>query len=332
MTAFLAAGSIFCVILVLGGVAGVWRETRRPRVLCLMYHRLASAEDYGCLQGTERIFTLPADVFEAQLAFLKRAGFSFVGPDMICQFALGETQLPDQSVLLTFDDGCVSVDRIARPILERYGACATTFVTTDPNSYVFSIAGGAQRRMTEDELRQADGKTMRFESHAVSHKPLSGMSDDEIWRELADSKKELERVLGREVRYLAIPGNWFDRRVMRIAKQVGYRAVWCSNPATIRKDGNPYRLPRINVEGHLSVEQFARAISPSGIAIRRLVSVIKRTPGRILGPACWERARKLLFRCVPGGYLTTRRVLVAVLFALVAVAGLLSLVVAYFIG
>lgn len=335
----MSASQYALVILVVLGAAPVFavlvmlcQEHRRPRVLCLMYHRLASTEDYGRSQGTERVFTLPADVFEEQVAYLKQAGYSFVTPDAVRRFVFGEMQLPDRSVMLTFDDGCRSVDQIARPILARYGACATTFVTTDPNSYVFAQSGPEHRRLMDGELRQADGEVMRFESHAVSHRPLSGMRDEEIRRELADSKKELERVLGREVSYLAIPGNWFDRRVMRIAREVGYRAVWCSNPATVRRGDNPYRLPRINIEGHLAANQFAAAISPLGIATRRLVSLIKRTPGRVLGPACWERLRKVFFRCIPGGYVSTQRVLVAALLASLSFAGFLAWLVAYFVG
>lgn len=324
MMGWLTCVALLAVIACLGGLAAVWRERRRPRVICLMYHRLASVEDYRGSEGTERVFTLPSDVFEAQIAYLKNGGYSFVTPDQVCRFVRGEEQLPDRSVLLTFDDGCASIDRIARPILERYEVCGTTFVTVDPDSYVFSLAGPEHRRMTDDEIRGADGDTMTFESHGVSHRPLSGMCDEDIRCELADSKAELERILGREVKYLAIPGNWFDRRVMRIACEVGYKAVWCSNPATTRVGDNPYRLPRINVEGQLSVEQFAAAISPVGIATRRLVSLIKRTPGRVLGPTRWERMRRVVFRCIPGGYVSTRRVLMGTLVALCAALGLVA--------
>lgn len=303
---------IVAVLLASAGVAVALifrREFVRPRVLCLMYHRFASRDVHQGLHGTERIFTLPIEEFEQQVACLKNAGFTFVGPDELRRHAAGEITLPDPSVLLTFDDGCISVAQLARPVLERHNACGVMFVTTDPSSYVFSLGTGRDRRMTDEELQAADGAVLRFESHAVTHRPLRAMADGEIRRELLDSKNELQRVLGRTVEYLAIPGNWFDRRVMRIAREVGYKAVWCSFPSTMRRGDDLFRLPRINVEGHLGIEKFRAAVSPTGIAQRRLVSLLKRIPGRLLGPRLWLPLRKVVMGCIPGGYISTRRIL-----------------------
>jgi len=303
----LAIVALFLLVPLVSLLLLVALEWRRPRIICLMYHRLAPREAYEHLTGVERIYTVQADAFESQIAHLKNAGYTFVTPDQVRQFVTGELQLPDKSVLITFDDGCLSVDKIARPILQRYTACGTMFVTTDPNSFVFADAGPSERRMTDDELRAADGVSMQFESHCVTHRPLRGLPDDEIRQELSGSKQELERILSREVNYLAIPGNWFDRKVMQIARQVGYKAVWCSNTGFTRIGANPYGLPRISVEGTVALPQFIAGLRPSRIAARRGVSMIKRAPGRLLGPRYWEPLAEGIRRCVPGGYLSTRR-------------------------
>ncbi|MBN2445613.1 MAG: polysaccharide deacetylase family protein, partial [Phycisphaerae bacterium] len=144
-------------------------ESRRCRVVCLMYHRLVSREAYERQRGTEEtVFSLPADAFEEQIVHLKQAGYTFLTPDDVRRVALGERVVDGPAVLLTFDDGCVSVDRVARPVLEKHGARGTVFVTTDPRAYVFGRGDGDERRLTDEELRGLDGDTVNVESHGVT--------------------------------------------------------------------------------------------------------------------------------------------------------------------
>jgi peptidoglycan/xylan/chitin deacetylase (PgdA/CDA1 family) len=143
---------------------------------------------------------MPVEEFELQISYLKNAGFIFVTADQVRQFVNRNLVIEEPSVLVTFDDGCLSVKQQAVPILEKYEACATVFVTTDPNSYVFNLENGSQRRLTDEELRMIDGDVIRVESHSVTHRPLTGLSAGEIHFELSQSKKHLEAVLSRDVR------------------------------------------------------------------------------------------------------------------------------------
>lgn len=294
-------------------------ERRKPRLVCLMYHRFAPLAEYQRTERSERIFTVAAEHFDRQLAHLKESGYTFVSADQARSFAAGELVLPTPSVLLTFDDGCLSAYELALPILRRHGAYATMFVTTDPRSYVFKLPDRADRRLTDDELRSADGDTLRIESHGVTHRPLSGLGEEDIRHELSESRRVLSRLLSRDVAYFAIPGNWYNEQVMRMARQVGYRAVWCSNPGAVRPGSSLFGLPRVNVEGTMTLRQFASAIRPWGTAWRRWVSAFKRAPRRLLGPRLWLPVRAVLLHLVPGQYLSARRML--------AGAGLLAAVV-----
>jgi peptidoglycan/xylan/chitin deacetylase (PgdA/CDA1 family) len=306
----------------------VCRESRRPRVVCLMYHRFCTPEEYDRAVGTERIFKLPVDRFDRQIAWLKQKGYAFVSPEQVARFTLGEQDLPQPAVMITFDDGSLSVHDLALPVLRRHEAAGMAFVTTDPTSYVFQSGDGGQRRMTDDELRDLAG-TIQVGSHAVTHRPLRALSEEDICQELSESRRQLETVLGTPVEYLAIPGNWFDERVMRVAREVGYRAVWCSNPGSVQVGAGNYALCRINVEGPLTLPRFISAIGPIGIAQRQMVAWVKRMPSRLLGPRFWLPLRKLLLACIPGRYVSTGRMIAAlgvfVAVALGVVAWLLSI-------
>jgi peptidoglycan/xylan/chitin deacetylase (PgdA/CDA1 family) len=281
-----------------------WPKNRRPRVLCLMYHRLASRRDCENIRGVNRHYTVAVEEFEKQVAHLKREGFRFLTAEEASSFARRSVEFDQAAVLLTFDDGCASVFDAALPVLKQHGVPAAAFITSDPAAYVF---GYGQRRMSPEELRALDAAGVRCESHGVSHRPLVQLTDEQLRGELVRSKAELEELLGRPVRYLSAPGNWIDQRVVRLAKETGYEAIWVSEPGSVRPGSNPFGLPRLNVDGTASLAQFARSLTPWGVAQRKLVYAARSLPKRLVGPRVWYALRSRLLPWVPGGYLSFAR-------------------------
>ena len=328
------AGLVLPVVgLASAAVLAVWavaaiQAARRPRVLCLMYHRVAPRESWEALRGTERVFTLPEDAFDAQMGWLRERGFDFVGAGDVARFARGVASLPDRSVLVTIDDGCASAHARMLRILSRHGARAVLFVTTDPASAIFRL-DETERRVSDEEIRELEAGGVEIGSHAVSHRPLSAMDEAQIRRELLDSKREMERVLGKPVVHFAVPANWYDERVLRIAREVGYESVFCSRPDSLRRGSGAFGIPRVNIEGHLGLAGFAHAVSPAGIAQRRLVMALRGLPKRVFGPRVWAVLRGSVFRVVGGQRLSPSRMAAA---AAVAVALGLALAVGWLLA
>lgn len=301
----------------------LWQETRRPRVICLMYHRLVSRRQYARLHGTERVFAMPLETLAEQIQWLKSMGYRFLTPEEVVQFAQGRLALPERSVHISFDDGCLSVLTSGLSILQQHGARATLFVTTDPGSQVFPPDDPGQRRMTDEELGRWTAAGFELGSHGVTHKPLHMLPDEELTAELKGSRETLERMLGQPVRHLAIPGNWYDDRVLAEARRCGYGAVWCSRQGAVRRGDPLFGLPRVNMDGDLNLRQFAATISPAGMVGCRVLAAAKRAPKQVLGYARWMKVRVWLLRCVPGGYLSKRRLLL--LFGVAIGLGLIGL-------
>jgi peptidoglycan/xylan/chitin deacetylase (PgdA/CDA1 family) len=110
------------------------RRAPFPWLTVLTYHRVAEREVDGG-DYDEVIDALPQQ-FEWQIAFLKER-FQFIGIEEMNRWREGKP-LPDNPILLTFDDGYLECHSIVLPILKRHGARAAFFVAT---SYV------EQRRM-----------------------------------------------------------------------------------------------------------------------------------------------------------------------------------------
>src|SRR5689334_3107052 len=90
-------------------------------VLC--YHNLAP-------QAKGRMI-LGAKAFEEQMRYLKSNGFRVINLKQFVEFVALKRQLPQKSVLLTFDDGYRSFLQYAYPVLKDLGFTATLFVYTD---------------------------------------------------------------------------------------------------------------------------------------------------------------------------------------------------------
>jgi peptidoglycan/xylan/chitin deacetylase (PgdA/CDA1 family) len=86
-------------------------------------------------------------------------------------------------------------------------------------------------------------------SHTCSHASLPTLGDDELRRELVESRSALQRLLGRPVDYLAYPFGHLDERVAAAARGAGYRAAFSTQPGFNRRDVDHFRIRRIDVYG-----------------------------------------------------------------------------------
>jgi peptidoglycan/xylan/chitin deacetylase (PgdA/CDA1 family) len=306
-------------------------ENRPDRILGLLYHRLVSDEEYARCPPTEKIFSITEGRFRAQMEYLKREGYHPVTLAAVLDLLERGVALPPKPVCLTFDDGCVSVYTRALPILRELGFPAVLFVTTDPDAWCFRLGSNSQRRVSVAEMLALEAGGVAIGSHALTHGALESMDDDDIRKELGDSKRWLEEALGHVVDAFAVPLNWYGPRVRRSAQELGYRAVMTSDNGTIHGGSDPFHLRRFIIEGSFDLEEFARNLGASAIVERRVINFVKRAPARLLGPAVWLPLRRRLFASPLGRYFTLRymkRIVAAGALSLLALAAALAWVAA----
>ncbi len=86
----------------------------------LMYHHLSQEGDANS--------TISIDLFAQHLAALEDAGYNTVTIDDLLDYVYRDADLPENPVLITFDDGYLSNYEYAYPLLQEYGMHATIFV------------------------------------------------------------------------------------------------------------------------------------------------------------------------------------------------------------
>lgn len=248
------------------GTAGAPSDTG---VTVLLYHRFAEPDAFAALRGRDRLYTISTAEFERQLDWLADRGFHFVRLSEAVDFALGRKALDRPAVLITIDDGCRSVLTRAAPILRARRIPAALFVTTDPSAYVFHLRPGEQQ-LTPDDLQSLAEDGLEFGAHGATHRPMNKLSDAQLADELLRPRRQLEAWIGRPIRALAVPGNWYDERVLLRARAAGYQAVFTSDRGVIQSGCDPMKLPRINVSGNWTLTQFATACSgPMAMRLQR---------------------------------------------------------------
>lgn len=93
--------------------------------------------------------------------------------------------------------------------------------------------------MTWDEVRQlATSPLCTIGSHTMTHCRLSNVPKDKLPYELEESKRQIEREIGKEVRYISYPYGWIsdvNEDVIAATKAAGYEMGLISWGGPIRK-------------------------------------------------------------------------------------------------
>jgi peptidoglycan/xylan/chitin deacetylase (PgdA/CDA1 family) len=170
-----------------------------------------------------------------------------------------------RKVHVTFDDAFRSAVTVFTD-LQRLGVSVQIFVCTkyalvgapltipelagdDPNELV---------TMNWDELRDHAARGIAIGSHTVSHPHLTTLSDDELRRELTESKREIEDRLRRSCDDLAYPYGEHDARVCAAARAAGYGRAYALRGAK----SDRYAARRLDLyRRHTVLRTLLRALS-----------------------------------------------------------------------
>jgi cellulose synthase (UDP-forming) len=228
----------------------------------LMYHRISTDQTIGDSD------LISLHQFAQQMQYLADHGYHTLQMSELIDFMKGG-EVPESSIVLTFDDGWKSVLQ-AVPLLNRHGFKASFFIIT---ACADGRLGGKDDYLTWEEIGQlARNPNFEIGSHTVTHPWAAndnliswgegrnpGKGIPEVRRELRDSKVALESHLARPIDYLAWPKGWYNKTLVKLATEAGYKALLTTDDYRANLQGDDVRfIKRFFVEGRWDLKTFEK--------------------------------------------------------------------------
>ncbi|WP_127582842.1 polysaccharide deacetylase family protein [Paenibacillus koleovorans] len=229
------------------------------QVAVLMYHHISDTE--------ESSGTVSTKLFRDQLEYLQRKGYQFLSLEQFHAYMNGGV-VPDNAVLVTFDDGYESFYLHGVPILHQLNIPAVNFLITetldhpDYNPYLSAIPFLSREQVREmlastdliDVGCHTNGNHHKQDDHAFLTNPIlmDGQPETEEAYEnriLWDTQACLQEVsaLSNEITQdLAYPFGISDEKARELIRRCGVKFAYTIVPEMTTRSTDPLQIPRIN--------------------------------------------------------------------------------------
>jgi peptidoglycan/xylan/chitin deacetylase (PgdA/CDA1 family) len=137
------------------------------------------------------------------------------------------------------------------------------------------------RLLTIPEIRRLLAAGMEIGSHTISHPKLSQLPAESSWREIAESRRDLEKTLGVPVWSIAYPFGGTDSvstREMRMVETAGYDCAFINFGGAFRKDTPRFGIPRVHISLDTTVSEFEAHVSGLHEGLRRRFGRTEQIP------------------------------------------------------
>ena len=211
------------------------------KVICpiLLYHRIATPSK------ADPYYVTP-DEFRAQMQALKDWGYTTISIARLVNVIRSGGKLPARPIVISFDDGDITVYTQAFPIMREFGFKAVNYVVAD---YV-----GTPGYMNADQLKELSAAGWDTGSHSLMHSDLT--TSKQLDWEVVFSRQKLEKLLGVTVDTFAYPfGKTNDDIKSFVAKH--YTAAMGLGVYTTQRRSDLYFLWRRPVELGCNIKTFA---------------------------------------------------------------------------
>ncbi|HEY61031.1 MAG TPA: polysaccharide deacetylase family protein [Anaerolineae bacterium] len=219
----------------------VYHPAGEIEVPILLYHHVSDEEDGNRYYVTPR-------AFQKQMEMLYERGYKTITVSQLLDVLIYGGELPPKPIVITFDDGHMSVYEDAYPIMEKYGFVGVFYIVAN--------------RLESDgfvgvkELKYLSNHGWEIGSHSFSHPDLTS-SHKQAKHELLDSRLFLEEKLGIKIQTFAYPYGTIDPFIATKTQNYGYRGAVGLGTSIKHTYGTMYYLSRIEIHGTDNLKMFS---------------------------------------------------------------------------
>jgi len=217
------------------------------KAIILMYHNIDIPPKGARIPN---LYVTPR-MFRFQMWYLRLAGYQVLSiQELVAAVEAGDTR--HNMVALTFDDGYEDFYKNAYPVLKHYGYPSTVYVVSKlvgkNNVWDSRNENFAKPLMDWDTIREISKNGVQIGSHTKTHPELTRIQSDELNKEIAGSKNEIEDHLDRTIDAFCYPGGNQNKEVQEAVKKAGYRHAVTTQRGHVDKGYDPFALRRIPIK------------------------------------------------------------------------------------
>ncbi|MHB1332216.1 MAG: polysaccharide deacetylase family protein [Sulfuriferula sp.] len=219
------------------------------RIPVLMYHRVGEPDH------ARDIYCIHPDHFAVQMRALAEAGYHAVSIEDFDAWQRGEKSLPENSFVLTFDDGFTGVHDFAAPVLKALNWPAAVFLVAG------KLGGQSDWQVTTDEpmqahplmnaeqLRSLAAQGFSLHSHSLQHHDLTTLETSALEQDLRNSRTLIADISGQAPLYLAYPYGRHNESVRSAARKAGFTSAFSVASGFNRPGEDAYQIRRLDIFG-----------------------------------------------------------------------------------
>ncbi|NLE77232.1 MAG: polysaccharide deacetylase family protein [Chloroflexi bacterium] len=223
-------------------------QARVSQVPILMYHYISAAPSGA--GAVRRDLSVSPEKFEAQLQYLREAGYRTITfSDLVYHLTLG-WPLPDRPVILSFDDGYRDNFDFAYPLLQKYGFGGTFYLVTAP------IDQGNPDYLSWGQVVRMHEGGMEFGAHSYTHPDLADKPVEYVVWQVLGSKEAIEVRTGEPVRTFAYPSGSYDQTVIDVLRSAHFWSAVTTQHGREQQTDQLLEIHRIRIRGGHTLSQF----------------------------------------------------------------------------
>lgn len=221
----------------------------------LMYHYVSElpedADEYR--QG----LTISPAQFRDQMDFLRTNGYETISLYQLDNALNFGAQLPENPIVLTFDDGYIDHFNNVFPVLNEFGYIGTFFVITD------RLDNNDPQYLTWEHAQIMEDAGMSIESHTKSHPDLRNRNYDYLVFQVLGSIESIEGHVEQPSSMFSYPSGRYDENTLEILGTMPIqRAVTTENGAWHTTD-NRLEVTRLRISGNMGAPGLRQLLNAS---------------------------------------------------------------------
>ncbi|MGH2594169.1 MAG: polysaccharide deacetylase family protein [Anaerolineae bacterium] len=227
---------------------------RSAHVPILMYHYISIPPSPADKLRVD--LSVVPDDFDAQMKWLTENNYHTITfTDLYYYLAVG-TPLPDNPIILTFDDGYVDHYENAWPILQRYNLAGTFFILAGPADVA------SPRYLTWDMIAEMSAAGQDIQVHGRDHVDMRRRTNEFLYFQIVGARQAIEAHIGKPAPFFAYPAGRYDANTLRFLEKYDFwMAITATKGGRIHTLDAPLELTRVRIRGSDTLESFIRKVT-----------------------------------------------------------------------